>query len=103
MAWTITKFTDQNWTVSSGAVETEDGIPIANMHREAGNGVLPTERDAHAYFIAAAPAMYRALLEALPKLPAGSVANRVRDAIAQAETYLTKFPEAANRKPKVTK
>lgn len=39
------------WIVVSGAVETMDGIPIAYMDREIGNGTLPVERDENAKFI----------------------------------------------------
>ena len=41
----------------------EDGVPIARMDREAGNGTTPTERDANARLIAAAPPAAPALRE----------------------------------------
>lgn len=50
------------WLVESGAVYTWhqfgngwDKTPIAVMDRSPGNGTLPVERDANAYFIAAVP------------------------------------------------
>jgi hypothetical protein len=53
--------TPGKWVVSSGMVETENGIPIAKMDRETGNGTLPVERDDNARLIAAAPEMEEAL------------------------------------------
>ena len=64
------KHTPGPWTAHSGAVYVDGpnvypkgddlGIPIARMDREPGNGTVPTERDANARLIAAAPALLEA-------------------------------------------
>jgi hypothetical protein len=54
-------FTPGPWEVSSGAVQTLTGIPIANMDREPGNGTMPVERDRNAQLIAQAPELYKQL------------------------------------------
>ena len=58
-----TTFTKGPWKVESGMVFTEDGIPIARMDREPGNGTSPVERDENARLIAKSPRMYQALTE----------------------------------------
>ncbi len=49
------------WVCHSGMVwradGSEDGIPIARMDRERGNGTMPVERDANARLISAAPGL----------------------------------------------
>ncbi len=63
------------WKCHSGMVwkadETEDGYPIARMERETPK-TIPTERDANAHLIAAAPELLEAcedLLQALDNCP----------------------------------
>ena len=65
------KHTPGPWVYHSGAVwkdgvdvypkGSEDGIPIAKIHREPGSGTLPVERDANARLIAAAPELLEAI------------------------------------------
>lgn len=59
-----TKHTPGPWVCHSGMVwkpdGSEDGIPIAHMDRST-PATRPTERDANARLIAAAPEMYEAL------------------------------------------
>ena len=67
------KHTPGPWTCHSGMVwfqidKSEDGIPLAYMDREPGNGTLPVERDANAKLMAAAPGMLAALEAAWPWL-----------------------------------
>lgn len=61
----MAQHTEGPWICHSGMVwkadGSPDGIPIARMAREPGNGTLPTERDANARLIAAAPEMLKAL------------------------------------------
>lgn len=66
-----TKHTPGPWIEHSGMVWKDGpnvwpkgesvGIPIACMDRESGNGTMPTERDANARLIAAAPDLLEAL------------------------------------------
>jgi len=72
-----TRYTPGPWACHSGSVYTDGGpvaTPIARMDREAGNGTSPTERDANAHLIAAAPCMYQLLEEVRDgAIPAGSL------------------------------
>lgn len=61
-------FTPAPWYCIGGAVyaDPENERPIAFMCRDeraTAAGIYPTERDANAHLIAAAPAMYHALVE----------------------------------------
>ncbi len=66
----MSKHTKGPWTCHSGSVYVDgpdvypkgdnDGIPIAHMDREPGNGTEPVERDANAALIAAAPDLLEA-------------------------------------------
>ncbi len=58
------KHTPGKWQVTSGMVETVEGIPIAEMDREPGNGTLPVERDANAHHIVKCVNSHLYLLEA---------------------------------------
>lgn len=93
------KHTPGPWTCHSGAVYVdgpnvypkgeEDGIPIAKMDREVGNGTIPVERDCNAHLIAAAPEMFAALellcddLDKLDLLP--TLREYGREAMAKAK------------------
>lgn len=59
------EYTPGPWECRSGAVikpdHTYDGIPLADMDREPGNGTTPVERDANAWLMAAAPDLLAAL------------------------------------------
>lgn len=53
------------WKVESGMIYTQEGIPIARMDREPGNGTQPVERDENARFIVQAVNLHDELIEAL--------------------------------------
>lgn len=90
------KHTRGPWVYHSGMVwkpdGSEDGFPIARMDRETGS-TIPTERDANARLIAAAPELLAACEALLVQIPAGAVSieaaaavNQAHAAIAKAET-----------------
>lgn len=90
------KHTPGPWKEISGAVYAyaRGGfIPIAKMDREPGNGTLPTERDANARLIAAAPELLEACKLLVATWGSGDGAfsrltvatQRAGDAIAKAE------------------
>ena len=72
------KHTKGPWTCHSGMVWKDgpdvypkgenNGIPIARMDREPGNGTVTTERDCNARLIAAAPELLDAATEMLSVL-----------------------------------
>jgi hypothetical protein len=68
MTMTKTTHTPGPWVVSSGAVETVSGVPIARMDREPSNGTMPVERDCNAYLCAASPEMLDALEDIFAQL-----------------------------------
>ena len=71
-------FTPGPWVCHSGMVYKDgsdvfpkgdnNGIPIASMHREPGNGTVPVERDANAHLIACAPELLTVLNQAIAYL-----------------------------------
>ena len=94
------KHTKGPWTCHSGAVYQDspdvypkgetNGIPIAHMDRESGNGTAPVERDANAHLIAAAPDLLAACKEFLRKVDCNQARSvrsyaEMKAAIAKAE------------------
>ena len=59
------KHTPTPWVVSCGSIYTTEGIPIAEMDREVGNGTLPVERDENARHIVHCVNLHDELVEAL--------------------------------------
>ena len=90
------------WVESSGMVRTADGRPVCWMDREAGNGILPTERDSNSKFIALAPRMEEALRSVVhyweSEREAGLAVRRAFYLAAHAaRTVLQKIEEYENR------
>ena len=79
-----TKHTKGPWQVDCGMVQTEDGTPIAWMDRDTPK-TIPTERDANARLIAAAPQLYALVRAHRISNPHDAYAETIDALIAQIE------------------
>ena len=93
-----TKYTPGPWICHSGMVwkpdDTGDGTPIARMDRDT-DKTAPTERDANARLIAAAPELKAALVECVQVLGeyTGPSLNGLNSAFENAITAIAKSKE----------